>query len=83
MLDSHVFEPENVDVVEKFEELDFSQRSDGELDTCQKYRSGVGMYLICLLTPSFSLCIMIFFKATIAPVFFDRARCTSLLARVS
>ncbi len=32
------------------------------------------------LTPSFSLCMMIFFRATKAPVFFDLARWTSLAA---
>jgi len=66
----------------KLQKLDFPQRCDGKLSAkCQS--RGTPAHGLPRLTPSFSLCMMIFFSAHIAPVLLSLARCTSLVARWS
>ncbi len=66
----------------QLQELDFAQRRNRELAPV----SGSGSPAASCFhkrTPSFSLCMMIFFRATTAPVFFDFPRWTSLVIDVS
>jgi hypothetical protein len=73
VLNGHVLQTQNVLVREQLQQLDFSKRRDGEL---RNWSEGCRVWRVLhrILTPSFSLCMMIFFKATKAPVFFDLAR---------
>jgi hypothetical protein len=77
VLNCHVLQAQNVLVREELQQLDFSECRDGELSNCQR-GAVLGENCKGALTPSFSLCIMIFFRATKAPVFFALARWTSL-----
>ena len=57
---------------QEFEKLDLAQSRDGELFLSD--RISFAYRKVDVRTPSFSWCMMIFFNATVAPVFFDRAR---------
>lgn len=76
----HVLQAQNVIVTEQLQQLDFPERRDGKLRFVSDVSPVSSARLQRLLTPSFSLCMIIFFRATKAPVFFDLARWTSLAA---
>lgn len=79
----HFLQFQDILVGKHLKELDLSERSNWEL---AKYQVSMALSL-CMprvkRTPSFSLCIRIFFSATIASVFRDRALWTSLDIRIS
>lgn len=61
VLDCHVLQAKDIVVRQELQELDLSQGGDGEL-----YQSAMGAMSSDsqrLRTPSFSLCMMIFFRA--------------------
>jgi len=75
----HFFKLENVLVCEKLQELDFPQGGDGKLASQSRRRRATNP-LASRRTPSFSLCMMIFFSAYMPPLRLSLARCTSLVS---
>lgn len=76
MFDRHIRKSKDIFVVQQLEQLDFSHGRYGELQIYISISSLVQVFVVH--TPSFSLCIIIFFNATSSLVFRDLARCTSL-----